>query len=86
MIEELEYDSSGRMTTCGPEKYKIPSIGDIPTEFNVHLLKDSGNPGFPKAVYSSKVNIYFFIIQYHNNIYVQDMQIQLNRLLMISTL
>nr|CAG4716072.1 unnamed protein product [Naegleria fowleri] len=41
----------GQCFTKGPGAYKIPSAGDIPCEFNVHLLKDSFNP---KATYSSK--------------------------------
>ncbi len=41
--EELCWDSSGRLTSDGPASYKIPTIGDMPLEFNVSLLKDSPN-------------------------------------------
>ena len=41
--EELCWDESGRLTTDGPATYKIPTVGDMPFEFNVALLKDSPN-------------------------------------------
>lgn len=41
--EELVWDNDGRLLTTGPASYKIPAIGDTPTEFNVELLPDSPN-------------------------------------------
>lgn len=41
--EELVWDHRGRLLTTGPASYKIPAIGDTPTEFNVELLPDSPN-------------------------------------------
>lgn len=41
--EELCWDDKGRLLTDGPATYKIPAIGDTPTEFNVALLEDSPN-------------------------------------------
>ena len=41
--EELRWDAKGRLLTDGPATYKIPAIGDMPQEFNVHLLSDSPN-------------------------------------------
>ena len=38
-------------TTTGPGAYKIPSFNDVPSEFNVCLLRGVSNP---RAVYSSK--------------------------------
>ena len=52
MLERIEYDDKGILLTAGIEKYKIPTLGQVPKEFNVHLLKDA--PG-TKNVYSSKV-------------------------------
>lgn len=50
-FEEMVYSPEGSVLTRGPSTYKIPGVGDIPTEFNVALLKDSPNP---RAIYSSK--------------------------------
>ncbi|GMI97444.1 xanthine dehydrogenase 1, XANTHINE DEHYDROGENASE 1 [Hibiscus trionum] len=57
-LEELKWGDashkwvpSGCLYTCGPGSYKIPSLNDIPFEFNVSLLK--GNPNV-KAIHSSK--------------------------------
>ena len=43
--------STGRLLTKGPGAYKIPGFGDIPSQFNVSLLRGTSNP---RAVYSSK--------------------------------
>ena len=59
MLEEVTYDNEGHITSAGADRYKIPSVADIPKEFNVYLLKDSGNP---KAIYSSKVG--FCLVQW----------------------
>ncbi|ELU10726.1 hypothetical protein CAPTEDRAFT_113030, partial [Capitella teleta] len=50
-VEELRTSPDGSLLTLGPATYKIPSLSDIPLEFNVSLLHGSSNP---KAVYSSK--------------------------------
>uniref|UniRef100_A0A803TZB0 Xanthine dehydrogenase n=1 Tax=Anolis carolinensis TaxID=28377 RepID=A0A803TZB0_ANOCA len=50
-LEELRYSPEGNLYTRGPGMYKIPSFGDIPTEFHVSLLRDCPNS---KAIYSSK--------------------------------
>ncbi|KAK1171408.1 xanthine dehydrogenase/oxidase isoform X1 [Acipenser oxyrinchus oxyrinchus] len=50
-LEELRYSPDGNLYTRGPGMYKIPGFGDIPTEFNVSLLREAPNR---KAIYSSK--------------------------------
>ena len=50
--EELVWDDQGRLLTTGPASYKIPAIGDAPTEFNVELLPDS--PNAEATIYHSK--------------------------------
>lgn len=57
----------GQCFTKGPGAYKIPSAGDIPCEFNVHLLKDSFNP---KATYSSKGIGGRFTLSFRGTIYI----------------
>ncbi|XP_077304768.1 aldehyde oxidase-like [Lithobates pipiens] len=49
--EELKYSPGGALLAYGPGEYKIPSVSDIPTEFNVSLLPSSQNPN---TIYSSK--------------------------------
>ncbi|XP_066089056.1 aldehyde oxidase 2 isoform X1 [Saccopteryx bilineata] len=49
--EELKYSPEGVLYSRGPDEYKIPSIMDVPEEFNVSLLSSSQNP---LAIYSSK--------------------------------
>ncbi len=39
--EELKWDDQGRLLTHSPDTYKIPSIGDTPTVFNVTLLANA---------------------------------------------
>jgi xanthine dehydrogenase molybdopterin-binding subunit B len=39
--EELKWDDQGRLLTHSPDTYKIPSVGDMPLEFNVMLLKNA---------------------------------------------
>ena len=50
--EELVWDQAGRLLTTGPASYKIPAIGDTPTEFNVELLPDS--PNIEATIFHSK--------------------------------
>jgi xanthine dehydrogenase large subunit len=51
-MEELVWGADGRLQTQGPASYKIPTIGDTPTEFNVELLPDS--PNVEATIYHSK--------------------------------
>ncbi|KAK7085090.1 hypothetical protein SK128_008316 [Halocaridina rubra] len=50
-LEELRYSPTGVLLTRGPGAYKIPGFQDIPSEFNVSLLRGAPNP---RAVFSSK--------------------------------
>ncbi|XP_051841866.1 aldehyde oxidase 3-like isoform X2 [Antechinus flavipes] len=50
-LEELKYSPEGVLYTRSSDKYKIPSITDIPVELNVSLLTSTKNP---IAIYSSK--------------------------------
>ncbi|XP_075466161.1 aldehyde oxidase 1-like [Ascaphus truei] len=50
-IEELQYTSEGSLYTRGPDKYKIPAVCDVPTEFNISFLANSDNP---YTIYSTK--------------------------------
>jgi xanthine dehydrogenase molybdopterin binding subunit/xanthine dehydrogenase small subunit len=49
--EELLWDKEGRLLTHCPDTYKIPSIGDTPSVFNVTLLKDAAEKD---VIYGSK--------------------------------
>ena len=51
-LEEVRFSQTGLPWTTGPGTYKIPGFGDIPGEFNVHLLRSAPNEN---AIYSSKV-------------------------------
>uniref|UniRef100_A0A336MW54 Xanthine dehydrogenase n=1 Tax=Culicoides sonorensis TaxID=179676 RepID=A0A336MW54_CULSO len=50
-MEEIWFYPDGRQHTVGPSTYKIPTLNDIPKEFNVSLLTGAPNP---RAVCSSK--------------------------------
>lgn len=50
-MEEMLYSPNGIVISRGPGVYKIPTMTDIPGEFNVALLTGAPNP---KAIYSSK--------------------------------
>jgi len=43
-MEECKWDDTGHLMNHSPDTYKIPTIFDIPEEFNVHLLEDVPNP------------------------------------------
>lgn len=43
--EEIKWDNGGRLLTYSPDTYKIPTINDIPGEFNVELLSGFPNEG-----------------------------------------
>lgn len=48
--EELVYNDKGRLLSISPATYKIPTIGDIPEEFYVEILKGSSNePGIKRS-------------------------------------
>jgi xanthine dehydrogenase large subunit len=50
-MEELVWDSKGRLQTHAPATYKIPATGDTPPVFNVDLW-DAPNP--EATIYRSK--------------------------------
>ncbi|KAB1279438.1 Aldehyde oxidase 2 [Camelus dromedarius] len=54
--EELKYSPEGVLYSRGPDEYKIPTITDVPEEFNVSLLPSSQSP---LTIYSSKVFPFF---------------------------
>ncbi len=43
--EEIKWDNKGRLLTHSPDTYKIPTVNDIPAQFNVELLSDYPNEG-----------------------------------------
>ncbi len=43
--EEIKWDNVGKLMMDSPDKYKIPTINDIPADFRVELLKNTPNPG-----------------------------------------
>ncbi|XP_040827889.1 aldehyde oxidase 2 [Ochotona curzoniae] len=49
--EELYYSPEGVLHSRGPDEYKIPTVTDVPAEFNVSLLPSSQTP---LTIYSSK--------------------------------
>jgi xanthine dehydrogenase large subunit len=55
-LEDLRWDTSegagrGRLTTNAASTYKVPSLSEMPTQFNVALLEDAHEDG---VVYGSK--------------------------------
>ncbi|KAI0225878.1 hypothetical protein LSAT2_023390 [Lamellibrachia satsuma] len=51
VLEEVKWSDGGRLCTNGPGVYQIPRFTDIPSQFNVSLLKGMSNP---HAINSSK--------------------------------
>ncbi len=51
-LEGNQRTQRGTTFTTGPGTYKIPSVSDVPAQFNVSLLDRTPNP---KAIFSSKV-------------------------------
>ena len=49
----LRDTETGKLITDGPNHYQLPTVADLPREFNVTLLENS-NPGRQSAIYSSK--------------------------------
>lgn len=43
--EELRYSKDGELLNFSPDTYKIPTIDDIPVEFNIDLFPTGANPG-----------------------------------------
>ena len=50
-MEEVVWDSEGRLRTFAPSTYKIPTICEIPAQFNTHLLSSATQPG---TIFGSK--------------------------------
>ncbi len=50
-MEDLVWDEQGRLRTIAPSTYKIPTIGEIPEQFEVHLLERAAQEG---VIYGSK--------------------------------
>src|SRR5207244_5933097 len=44
-LEELLWDSEGRVSTAGASTYKLPSWSEMPEVFNVEGLQRAGQPG-----------------------------------------
>ncbi|KAJ8778831.1 hypothetical protein J1605_013065 [Eschrichtius robustus] len=49
--EEVKYSPEGVLYSRGPDEYRIPTMSDVPEEFNVSLLPSSQ---IPLTIYSSK--------------------------------
>ena len=49
--EELKWDYKGNLLTHSPDTYKIPTINDIPKEFNIEIMKNIPNV---RTIYKSK--------------------------------
>ncbi len=50
-MEELVWDDQGRLRTFAPSTYKIPTVSEIPENFNLHLLERAAQDG---VIYGSK--------------------------------
>ncbi|XP_069120937.1 xanthine dehydrogenase/oxidase-like [Argopecten irradians] len=50
-MEQIQLTAEGRMKASGPLEYKIPTVRNIPRQFNIKLLQNSETV---KTVYSSK--------------------------------
>jgi xanthine dehydrogenase large subunit len=50
-LEELVWDSQGRLATAGASTYKLPSWSEVPDVFNVDFLQRATEPG---VVFGSK--------------------------------
>jgi xanthine dehydrogenase large subunit len=50
-LEELLWDSQGRLATAGASTYKLPSWPELPETFNVSLLERASEPG---VIFGSK--------------------------------
>jgi xanthine dehydrogenase molybdopterin-binding subunit B len=52
-MEDCTYSKTGELLTPGPATYNMPTVSDLPAEFNVSLLRKGGK-AVPKLLYSSK--------------------------------
>ena len=43
-IEQLLWDSKGRLATAGASTYKLPAWSELPEEFHVALLENAADP------------------------------------------
>ncbi|MFM7424510.1 MAG: xanthine dehydrogenase molybdopterin binding subunit [Elainella sp.] len=50
-MEELVWDTEGRLRTFAPSTYKIPTVSEIPEQFTIHLLERAAQDG---VIYGSK--------------------------------
>ncbi|MBD3882935.1 xanthine dehydrogenase molybdopterin binding subunit [Phormidium tenue FACHB-886] len=50
-MEELVWDEQGRLRTYAPSTYKIPTVGEVPEQFNVQFLERAAQDG---VIYGSK--------------------------------
>lgn len=50
-IEDLRWDSQGRLATAGASTYKLPSWPELPEQFNVNFLERAAEPG---VIFGSK--------------------------------
>ncbi|MBV8098478.1 MAG: xanthine dehydrogenase molybdopterin binding subunit [Verrucomicrobia bacterium] len=50
-MEELVWDAKGKLLTHSPDTYKIPAIGDVPTDLRVEFLSNAAQPN---NIYGSK--------------------------------
>jgi xanthine dehydrogenase large subunit len=50
-MEELVWDSAGKLRTFAPSTYKIPTISEVPTQFHTALLQGAAQPG---VIFGSK--------------------------------
>ena len=42
-MEEVNWDTNGKLTTHSPSTYKIPAVSDMPEKFNVEIFKKGKN-------------------------------------------
>ncbi|XP_071079367.1 xanthine dehydrogenase/oxidase-like [Haliotis cracherodii] len=68
VLEDYQVSPDGVLLTQGPGTYKIPSIGNIPSQMNVQLLRDShnkyaiyGSKGVGEASYGLALSVFFAI-------------------------
>jgi xanthine dehydrogenase large subunit len=51
-MEELWWDTAGRLRTHAPSTYKIPGSRDAPADFRVHILQNA--PNREETIFRSK--------------------------------
>ena len=63
-LEELLWDSQGRISTAGASTYKLPSWSEMPDVFNVDMLERATQPGVimgSKAIGEPPLMLAFFV-------------------------